>query len=107
MCAVKPGQRLGKLTGAQTAEIIKHAAKKPHEHKQFVEGALRTSGLDHPDSTLTRFGLQVTMRGRAVLRTHTHFGDEHVYECGACRLVKAKYGAEHEGGGAKDFSLSC
>jgi len=59
MCTVTKGIRLGKLTGDQTADMIKITAMKPVERQNFIQKGISIM-TDKNDPYLKAFGLEVS-----------------------------------------------
>ena len=59
VCSIAPGQRRLKLDERQTAEMIKTAAKKPHERAAFIEKAVNEQAQFPNDPVAKAFGLKI------------------------------------------------
>jgi eukaryotic translation initiation factor 2C len=59
VCKIAKGQRRLKLDERQTAEMIKTAAKKPHERMAFIEKAVNEQAQFPNDPIIKAMGLKV------------------------------------------------
>ena len=60
VCKIAAGQRRLKLDDRQTSEMIKTAAKRPHERAAFIEKAVNEQAKFPDDPVAKAFGLKIS-----------------------------------------------